>query len=169
MPAASKRITAVLQPAAAGQRRAPSLKRSLRLREPRPRQCLCAKGAAGAGANRRPGAAGSNRLRTGTAALQRLRAGVHSRGAGRGGAGQVRRDGVSNDCAAQVRQRHSFVSAGESGTPAATPKIIQNFGPYINPFEIQLVYGTCSPARNQNGRQFLQNPGLVAIQCFATH
>ena len=78
-------------------------------------QCIRAEGAEGAGADRGAGAAGGHGVFAGAAALQRLRAGVHGRRAGRSGSGKVRRDGGGDDRAAQVRQRSAVPPVGTTG------------------------------------------------------
>src|SRR3954447_15902289 len=59
----------------------------------RTRQCVCAEGAEGPGADCGAGSAGGDGVFAGTIAVWGMRADVHGRGAGRCGAGEVRRDG----------------------------------------------------------------------------
>ena len=81
----------------------------------RARQCVRAEGAEGSGADCGAGAAGGDGVFAGAVAVRSLRAGVHGRGAGRSGAGEVRRDGGGDDRATQVRQRDPVLPAGTAG------------------------------------------------------
>ena len=78
-------------------------------------QRLRAERTQGAGADRGTSAVGRHGLLAGTIALRCLRTSVHSRGTGRRGPGEVRRNGVGDDRAAQVWEWHAVLSSGTTG------------------------------------------------------
>ena len=62
-------------------------------------------------------AAGSDRVRDGATALQRLRGGIHRRRTGDGGSGQVRGDSRGDDRSVEVRYRSAIQAAGKTTRP----------------------------------------------------
>src|SRR6185369_6167304 len=82
------------------------------------RECVRAEGSEGSGKDCRAGTTGGDGVFAGAIAVQSLRTGVHDRGAGRSGAGEVRRDRGGNDRATEVRQRDPVLSAGAAGRSA---------------------------------------------------
>src|SRR5882762_8374437 len=66
---------------------------------------------------RGPRAAGSDRVRDGATALQRLRGGLHGRRTGDGGSGEIRGNGRGDDRPVEVRYRSAIQAAGKTARP----------------------------------------------------
>src|SRR5205085_12187779 len=79
------------------------------------RQCVRAERAEGSGKDFGASAIGRDRVFAGAVAVRSLRTGVHGRGTGRSGAGEVRRDRGGDDRATQVRQRDPVLPAAAVG------------------------------------------------------